>query len=679
MNRKIKIVLIGILVSLLLTIVIEVVCFNLNAIRFKDDSCSFSFVNKAESVTMIQEEALVPLTEDERNSIAMNRENARILAEMNGLEYQQEKDASLLEDGDEMFRKKISTSISIELPSDIFLQKIHLDHSGLKSDSTYEIQVYRKEKMVFQGIDGIADTRISTSVIRTDVFGDYLTIRIFTEEEPDLSAMKVSIVNGFQLNWYRMLFLFLTFMILFAFFFHTDSFVRKPEIIFGGISLLLGTLLILLIGTNQIGFDEHVHAASAYNSSFGATIETTETAMRMKANDLPMFHNVEERKMVEAYEDANNNYAQADISTQSRFITYSDRSYLPIALLVRLGRMLDLSFAWCMMLGKFGNLLCYTLLAYLAIRFAKTGKGIITALALIPNSLFAATAFTYDGVVNGFLLLAVVLTTNYILEDEAKLTWMQVLLVIGAYIAGSTAKPIYMVMAFILVFLAHKKFENRPREWLFKLSVTGIILLLVYTIFFPPVSSSSNYELIGNLAYAGDKRNQGTSVLGQLQYIMGNPFQYAWLLIRSMFSDLWNYLTGNYRFFNLGYLGSLSGIWTIFFVILLGLASVIRPEGEERPVLPKRYKLLNLGMIFGVSAVIWTSMYVSFTPVGDLSIKGVQARYFMPLFLPFCYCLFNQRYKCRVRADIYYKILFGFVTLMNLWAIYSLALKPMNF
>ena len=118
-------------------------------------------------------------------------------------------------------------------------------------------------------------------------------------------------------------------------------------------------------------------------------------------------------------------------------------------------------------------------------------------------------------------------------------------MILSAYIAGSTAKPIYMIMSLMLVFLSDRRFEHKWRAWIFRASVVGLIGLFLYVIFFPPVSTSINYEFMGNLAYAGDKRNQGTSVLGQLNFILANPAGYTQILLKAMGSDLLSYLSRN--------------------------------------------------------------------------------------------------------------------------------------
>lgn len=676
--RWIKLIII-VIVAILMAILIETFLFQ---VKQKDESIELQMYTLSEEnkyVSIKQEEILEPLTEDEQNGILMSRENAKILAQVNGTTYEETADDTLVEKGTQMYRKKISTVFTVQLPRTSFIRKIHLQYKDLEENGNYTLSLFQGDRAVFEGIDGIIDSRLDAAVVTLNRTGDRIVYQYNSVAMPDISKMQLSIVNITAINWMRVLFMIICVSILLFFMTFGTIFADKPEIIFAISALTLGSFLILCVGTNQIGFDEYVHAARAYEISFGSTIETTETAMRMRGNDLPIFHNAEERALVEAYEDVNNDFSWADISTQSRFITYADRSYIPIALFIKIGRILKMPFAWNMMLGKLGNLLFFTLLGYLAVKYAKGGKGIVAMLALIPNSLFAASGFTYDGVVNGFLLLAVVLTTNMIMEDKKKITWIQVMLVLGAYIAGSTAKPIYIIMALMLVFLSQKRFENRIQTWGFRIAVAVISGLLLYTIFFPPVSTSSNYELVGNLAYAGDKRNQGTSVLGQMQYIFTNPLAYSKLLLVSMFGNLYYYITGQYEFFNYGYLGNLSGIFTIIGVIVLGLACIFRPETEVRPVLSMKYKVLYLLMIFGVSAIVWTSMYVSYTPVGNPTIEGVQARYFMPLFLPLCYCLYNQKYTCHISELSFNKILIGSAVGLNLIAIYLLALQPLNF
>ena len=124
-----------------------------------------------------------------------------------------------------------------------------------------------------------------------------------------------------------------------------------------------------------------------------------------------------------------------------------------MALGFKLGRMLHLRFADTVALAKFGNLLFYILVVFFAIRLAKRYQGLVALVALLPNSVFLASALTYDAVVNSFLLLGMVLVTNELISPEEKLTWQNTLLILLSFAIGCQSKPIYVVMVLMLLFL----------------------------------------------------------------------------------------------------------------------------------------------------------------------------------------------------------------------------------
>ena len=106
--------------------------------------------------------------------------------------------------------------------------------------------------------------------------------------------------------------------------------------------------------------------------------------------------------------------------------------------------------------------------------------------------------------------------------------------------------------------------------------------------------------------------------------------------------------------------------------------SAIRPQGEERKVMSIPNTILTLLMIFGTAAVVRTSMYISYTAVGSNTIEGVQGRYFIPLFVPLCVCLFTKPKKSRITKKVIYRVAFGTMIYMNLYMVYELVLNTMN-
>ncbi len=94
-------------------------------------------------------------------------------------------------------------------------------------------------------------------------------------------------------------------------------------------------------------------------------------------------------------------------------------------------------------------------------------------------------------------------------------------------------------------------------------------------------------------------------------------------------------------------------MFSTWLVLVLGIGlAFLKPRSENEEIseweeprkgIGLRNKILTIIMTFGMCAVIWTSMYVSYTPVGADVIKGVQGRYFTPLFLPLLLCLCSEK------------------------------------
>ncbi len=692
-NKRRKYAMAGIVVFLLagaLSLGIELAFFQYPILKEGESQKTYTLHDNLQLLS--EEEVWTELSAEEQTTIELEQENEKLLAQVNGETYSEETDSNLKEENGKLYRRRIETKLEILFEGKQYCGNVTLLMPQVVENLTYTLAgIGPTSEILWQSNLTELDYRLACDVLQIGKRFEKLQLTIYSSEKVTGQDIQVEVKNQSSIHWIRVCYFFVVMLILSgALLFIIKKLEQEKkkaitgqeygfqiETIFFVASLVLGLLLMLSNGTNLTGFDEHTHFARAYAMSFDTTIETTESAMRMKANDIPQFDNREERRLVEAYEEHNHDFSWADISTQSRFVTYSDRSYLPMGIFMRMGRAMSLSFANMIMLAKFGNLLAYSLLGFLAVKFALHKKEMVAAIALLPNCIFAASGFSYDAIVNGFLLLAVVLTVNLLSKTESKIAPITVFLILGAYIGGSTAKPVYMIMAFILVFLSDDRFLNKGKAWLFRFSVFALVALFLYVIFFPPISTSANYELMGNLAYAGDRRNQGTSVLGQLTFIFQDPLRYSKILLGMMGKDLVGYLMGPGTFFNYGYLGGLSWGWTLTGSLLLLFGSLSGPDFlNEQEGLGKKDKILTAIMIFGLTAVIYTSMYVTYTPVGSAVIEGVQGRYFIPLLLPFVYLLSNKKRKLPVPKAIYQVFVIGFPIVANLWMIYRFALKP---
>jgi len=355
---------------------------------------------------------------------------------------------------------------------------------------------------------------------------------------------------------------------------------------------------------------------------------------------------------------------------------YSTRAYIPHAVFLKLSRMLNMPFDWQYGMGKLGSLVFYTLILALAMKISKSGKKFIAVLGLMPTPLFLAEEYSYDGFIMGFLFLGFILWLNELFSEEP-LTWYSALFMMGCFVAGSWSKQIYIFMILLLCFLPSRKFKSKKSMLLFKGMTVAVMLLILYSII-NAVGAPKNLNIGGigtgvdyDITMAGDLRVQGVSMIGQIQHILQNPLIYTKLLLTSLTKTLWDYTLGMRPWLDLAYCGSFSAKFSWVTGILLLFTGFVKVENESTLVLSPRYKGLVAFMFFGIACVIWTSLYATYSKVGAGSIAGVQARYYIPLMLPFMYLFGNNKLKFKWNSEWYYRILFIVVSLLNIYGIYT--------
>ncbi|MCR5339162.1 MAG: DUF2142 domain-containing protein, partial [Lachnospiraceae bacterium] len=538
-------ILICVILCLTTAALIECAAFQFPAVWFDSETETF-FGSDGEKINYHSEESLAELSAEEINSIIVERNNQKLMAEYLGKPYEEEKDDTLVETEDGKFYRKVQLIImDVRLSEKKYIGQFDLriaETAGAQSG--YSLFFYENGEQTGDTLFCSIDSRIRAGVTRVGRSADRVRIELMTTEDLKPENIQFTLSNDFSPNPIRVLWITVLLVMGMMLIECRNVLSERPQWGFAYVCFTVGCLLILGIGTNQVSYDEHVHAKAAYKLSFGSQIETTETAMQMGGNLLPVFHNRQERELVEAYEQLNHDYSWADIGFQSRWVRSENRVYYPIAAGFFVGRVLGLSFANTVALAKLGNLLVYVLVCFFAISFAKAYRELVMMIALLPNHVFLASAISYDMVVNAFLLLGVVLLYHELLEPDGPLEWKNLLIMLLSFAFGCQSKPIYILMACMVIFYGSKKFDSRWKEVVCKLSVLIVAGLMLYNIFRPTPVAGSDYHLVSNITYAGDKRNVGSSVLGQIQWIFANPLSYTILLLSQMRDMLFSYLFG---------------------------------------------------------------------------------------------------------------------------------------
>ena len=688
--------LIAVAVILILSVLADTLIFNQSALRNGYDAVVYDKDNMVTETV----DSLALLDSERQNAIKVDLENQKIMAEYNGEEFVPELDESLVEQDGVYYQKVKETHIRLDLGDTYYIKKIKFS-IPVEDNAGYTVSLYENGTL-YDDIYCSINPKLDAGVANVGRSTDALEIVILTVDEPQFGNIRVEISNKLDVNGVRVAFfavlLFLLYMILLAGKEIWTWMKEKPQWFFAMSAFLLGSLLIFGVGTNQVSFDEHVHAKSAYKLSFGSTIETTEAAMQMVGNQLPYFNNPEERQLVEDYENMVHDpeYIAPDIGHQSVFPRAENRVYYPMAIGFYLGRVLNLDFADMVALAKFGNLLCYIAIVFWAVKKAKGYGMVVAAIGLLPNNLFIAASISYDALVTSCLLFAYVLLLNEILTPDEKMKPIHTLLMLVSFVIGCLSKPIYILMAWMTLFFSNKKFQSKWAAAVFKVAVVILAGLMIYNIFFPTPVAGGDYQLVSNAAYSGDKRNVGTSTTGQIAFILGNPLTYTKILLSDMFEMLFRYIDcltpiGKMPFVGYAYLGT-APFFVNWVLMILGFFAALFANVKQK--IGKLFGGVTHLMNFGVAAVVFTSMYVSYTAVGSEQILGVQGRYFIPLFLPFLSCLLawglgektypwteklaGWREKLHGMPAVYERVIFGVLFVVNLCMTWTLIILKMN-
>lgn len=462
------------------------------------------------------------------------------------------------------------------------------------------------------------------------------SIEITLNKVEDAELTAVSCSNRFEVNNYRVLFFLVTFSLLYCLLFEKKIY-KKLEWLFVVYALIFGLLLIFYAQPVKNSWDEQIHFGNAYSLAFGRNVEWTEAAELTKNGETVTCNTKAEFAELRAYLNEKNDTVVYTEQKESLIPAYSSLAYIPQAIFINIASILKTSFSVLYALGKIGNLLIYILVMFWAIKLAKRKKLFLIFVALMPTPLFLAASYTYDTIVFSFITLACVLWANELYNESInirKIIGMVLLFAIGCF-----SKAVYIPMILIMLILpiaSTKKKKDKIIVWTMILCITCLVML---TFVLPTLTST----MAGDLSFGGDSRGGATSVVGQLVSMVKHPMASIKLMVKSIFEldnfrnlgypEADNYFFGNLMFLNFANLGILTDKWSCVIIVLAGML-LLTPDQQnikyERK-LSIMDKIIIAIAVIGTIGFIWLALYLSFTPVGETHISGVQARYYLPL------------------------------------------------
>lgn len=292
--------------------------------------------------------------------------------------------------------------------------------------------------------------------------------------------------------------------------------------------------------------------------------------------------------------------------------------FLPGALGMALARLLGLGALGCLYAGRMGNLLAYAAMGYAALRLAQRCRPLLLAFFLLPLSLYMAASLSYDATLLGgyFVLLALLTRPAW----NARTAALYGLVCVYVNIAKPYLNLLWVFLP-LLVTLRDWQPKRCKRRWLIMGALVGAVAVTLLVEWYG-VAFRFHYPAVID-------RQGGESVNGaaQLLFILQYPLRYVAASLGTLYEN--DLFIGQ-----LGLFGSLDlpvPLLNLASPLVLALAALLCAGPGQG--LGKR-RTVGLGVFGAVyMAGIMTAMYITYTPVAMVRIVGLQARYFLPVYL----------------------------------------------
>ena len=486
---------------------------------------------------------------------------------------------------------------------------------------------------------------------------------------PDVVVGDFTANNAKDSNGYRILYIcafvgLLLFLLLFK-----KEIGKRVELGFLMISMTIGMLFIAIQPPQFTSWDEHIHFYHVFDFFDGDHVEWNQAEyyayINPESKEKVPFTTKEEKALQIQY--FNEHTQDSGYSYEKSSFTVSRLGYLHMAIVVAAGNFIGLPFYVVYLLGKIANLVLYCILMFFAIKTIPIAKNLLAVLALMPTPMVLATAYSYDVALIGFLSLGIALLVREFYYPEKKLHKAMFVCIPLCFLYGSCPKAIYVPLMLIALFLPLKKFKSKKQCWIWKSIIIITCILLVLTFLIPTAGNTM----------ASDLRGGDTDVGRQLQMVLGHPWAYIQILFENISRTFNEYMMGIQSLSTMAYEGVFD-FYMLVTVLVFGVA-LTEPRKTMNGITKRSmniFKVCTLPLSAGVLVLIWTALYLAFTEVGEVVIKGVQGRYYIPLLLPLFLVFYTDKIYTKWKEENYNLVMYLIVLLILHLALYSRFLIP---
>ncbi len=298
-------------------------------------------------------------------------------------------------------------------------------------------------------------------------------------------------------------------------------------------------------------------------------------------------------------------------------------SYLPNIIGITIGgNNLLLSFY----LSRLFGFIIFLVAVFISLNLSGRYFPLIMAISIIPMVIHQVTAISYDSFHISLGLLSFSLYV-YLKNNFSKIKLWLLFLFYALILIFVLVKSGYYLLLLLPILLPSYPFFNKNIKNIF---IKYLILIIYFLLTF--------FLIKTNVSFVDNVQSGLVNPFLQKEIVLDDPFYFISVLSKTTAENLyfyWNSFLGNFGWLDYQLPFSVY-LLIIFFVIFI--VSKIKFVKTKKLELKNIFELLFIfGIVIGSYVIIETSLYLTWTPVANKIIGGVQGRYFFILFLFFMY------------------------------------------
>lgn len=396
------------------------------------------------------------------------------------------------------------------------------------------------------------------------------------------------------------------------------------------IALVIGIYNCIVVPP-YFSFDEKEHFIRGYNVSRGSLIVKQDKKIKWPNNIedfFSEFNNVIDVAEGRGYERSNNDflsliekYNVKEKDTIENYyhttaISYTFVPYSISGLGIFVARLLNLGFIWQFYAGRIFNLILFAIIGYFSLKKLHFLKKPAFIIMLLPALFYQMASYSADVFVITFSIYAIANIIDILYKENVQIKNI-ILFAISIFLLAF-AKLSYLPLFLLIFLIPNAYFKNKKETMFIKIGMTifsGVIFIIAWK-----MTTSAGLIQWGR---------EGVDAKLQVQNLLKHP-----LILLPIIIEIFNNVTSfiQHCTVNLAYSGTLNQGLIAFYIIFITYVSIT--SNEEKISLKIWQKLIICVTIIGMCAGVLGALYLTFTPVGEKAVAGMQGRYFLPIVLP---------------------------------------------